>query len=209
MAASRSRLRRRLRGLAAAAAVLALLWLGGLVWFAETIPDALDDDSGEPTDAIVVLTGGSQRLQSGFRLLAAGKAKKLFVSGVHPGVETAALLRSVGQAPETLPCCIVLGHAADNTLGNALETATWMRQEHFRSLRLVTSNYHMRRALLEFSRAMPEARVVPSPVFPEAVKQERWWASPGTLELILGEYDKYLWALVRPPFLGAETETAS
>jgi len=208
MAAARSRAGRWLRRLGAALAVLAVLWLGGLVWFAESIPEA-QGDPDETTDAIVVLTGGSQRLQAGLRLLAAGKAKKLFISGVHPGVEVASLLRSVGQAPETVPCCVVLGHAADNTLGNALETDAWMRQEHFHSIRLVTSNYHMRRALLEFSRAMPEARVVPNPVFPEAVKQERWWVSRGTLELILGEYDKYLWALVRPGFLAAEAEPGS
>ena len=208
MAAARSRAGRWLRRLGAALAVLAVLWLGGLVWFAESIPEA-QGDPDETTDAIVVLTGGSQRLQAGLRLLAAGKAKKLFISGVHPGVEVASLLRSVGQAPETVPCCVVLGHAADNTLGNALETDAWMRQEHFHSIRLVTSNYHMRRALLEFSRAMPETRVVPNPVFPEAVKQERWWASRRTLELILGEYDKYLWALVRPSFLSAEAEPGS
>ncbi|HMK68597.1 MAG TPA: YdcF family protein [Stellaceae bacterium] len=208
MAAARSRAGRWLRRLSAALVFLAVLWLGGLVWFAESIPEA-QGDPDEITDAIVVLTGGSQRLQAGLRLLAAGKAKKLFISGVHPGVEVASLLRSVGQAPETVPCCVVLGHSADNTLGNALETDAWMRQEHFHSIRLVTSNYHMRRALLEFSRAMPEARVVPNPVFPEAVKQERWWVSRGTLELILGEYDKYLWALVRPGFLAAEAEPGS
>jgi len=84
-----------------------------------------------------------------------------------------------------------------------------MRQEHFRSLRLVTSNYHMRRALLEFSRAMPEMRVVPHPVLPEALKPERWWSSLARLELVVGEYDKYLWALVRSPFLGAEAEPPS
>jgi uncharacterized SAM-binding protein YcdF (DUF218 family) len=203
--AAAPRRRRRWRRFVAAAAVIPLLWLGGLIWFAETIPETLDDP-GEPTDAIVVLTGGSQRLQNGLQLLAAGKAKKLFVSGVHHGVDVAALLRSAGQAPDGLPCCVVLGYAADNTYGNAAETAAWMRQEHFASLRLVTSNYHMRRALLEFSRAMPEARIVPHPVFPETVKPARWWASPGTLELILGEYDKYLWTLVRPPFAGSEAE---
>ena len=208
MAGARSRVGRWLRRLGAAAILLALLWLGGLVWFAESIPEA-QGDPGETTDAIVVLTGGSQRLQAGLRLFAAGKAKKLFISGVHPGVEVASLLHSVGQTPETVPCCVVLGHAADNTLGNALETEVWMRQEHFRSLRLVTSNYHMRRALLEFSRAMPEMRIVPNPVVPETVRQERWWASPRTLELILGEYGKYLWALVRPGFLATETEPGS
>jgi len=180
--------------------VFAFAWIAGLVWFADTIPDAGAED-GEPTDAIIVLTGGSQRLQSGLQLLAAAKGKKLFVSGVYRGPDVSALLRAVRQSPESLQCCIVLGHAADNTVGNALESAEWMRLEGYRSLRLVTANYHMRRALLEFSRAMPDYRIVPHPVAPEGVKRERWWAWPGTLDLIVGEYDKYLLALIRPPML--------
>ena len=73
-----------------------------------------------------------------------------------------------------------------------------MRQEGFNSLRLVTASYHMPRSLLEFSRVMPEVRIIPHPVFPERVKQERWWASPGTASLIVAEYQKYLLALARP-----------
>ncbi|HXZ01718.1 MAG TPA: YdcF family protein [Stellaceae bacterium] len=186
-----------------AALLLALLvlWLGGLVWFARSIPEAVSDADSE-TDAIVVLTGGSLRVQSGLALLAAGKAKKLFVSGVYHSTDVTALLRISRQSPEHVACCIVLGHEADNTLGNALETAQWMHEEDFRSLRLVTASYHMPRSLLEFSRAMPEARIVANPVFPESVKQERWWASPGTVSLILGEYHKYLLALARPLLLG-------
>jgi uncharacterized SAM-binding protein YcdF (DUF218 family) len=92
----------------------------------------------------------------------------------------------------------VLGHEADNTLGNAVETAQWMRQEGFRSLRLVTANYHMPRSLLEFSRVMPETRIVANPVFPDLVRQERWWASPISATLVLAEYHKYLLSLVRP-----------
>jgi len=176
---------------------MAVAWCGGLVWFADTIPDA-DQDQADATDAIVVLTGGSQRLKSGLQLLAEGKGKKLFVSGVYRSTDVAALLRTAQQRPDALQCCIVLGHEADNTLGNAVETAFWMSHEDYRSLRLVTANYHMRRALLEFSRAMPEIRIVPHPVFPEGVKREHWWAWRGTLGLIVGEYDKYLAALVRP-----------
>ena len=179
------------------AALAAAAWIGGLVWFADTIPDTVDDPA-TATDAIVVLTGGSQRVQSGLQLLAAGKAKKLFVSGVYHSTDVMALLRAARQSPDSVQCCIVLGHAADNTLGNALETAAWMRREDFRSLRLVTAAYHMRRGLLEFSRAMPEVRIIPHPVFSENVKRERWWAWPGTLWLIVGEYDKYLAALARP-----------
>lgn len=179
--------------------VAALLWVGGLVWFAEDIPREPGDEA-TATDAIVVLTGGSMRLENGFRLLATGKAKKLFVSGVYHGVQIAELLRTAG-APDTLAPDIVLGHDADNTHGNALETAAFMHVQGYHSLRLVTSAYHMPRSLLEFSRAMPAMTIVANPVFAENVKQGQWWAWPGTLNLIVNEYDKYLAALIRPIFV--------
>lgn len=188
-------------------AVLAVLWLGGLVWFARSIPGEVADAETK-TDAIVVLTGGSLRVQSGLALLAAGKAQKLFISGVYHSTDVAALLHVSRQSPEHVACCIVLGHAADNTLGNALETAQWMHSEGFHSLRLVTASYHMPRSLLEFSRAMPDIRIIPNPVFPEQVKQRRWWAFPGTAMLFLGEYVKYLAALVRPLLLGNTVDEA-
>jgi uncharacterized SAM-binding protein YcdF (DUF218 family) len=177
--------------------VLAIVWLGGFAWFASRIPAEIADPESE-TDAIVVLTGGSLRVQSGLALLAAGKAKKLFVSGVYHSTDVAALLKVSRQSPENVACCIVLGYEADNTQGNAVETAQWMHQEGFRSLRLVTANYHMPRSLLEFSRVMPETRVVANPVFPDRVRQERWWASPAVATLVLAEYHKYLLSLVRP-----------
>ncbi len=201
-----TRKRRPLRRLGIALSALFGAYVGALVWFAETISESVEDPD-TPTDAIVVLTGGSQRVQSGLQLLTAGKAKKLFVSGVYHGTDVTALLKTQRQSPDAVQCCIVLGHAADNTYGNASETAAWMRQEGYRSLRLVTASYHMRRALLEFGRAMPDVRIVPHPVFPEAVRQERWWAWPGTLDLIIGEYDKYLWALIRP-WLGSSKPDA-
>jgi uncharacterized SAM-binding protein YcdF (DUF218 family) len=196
----------RLRRLILPMAVLFLAYAGGLVWFARGVTGAVEaTDTDSATDAIVVLTGGSQRVQAGLQLLAAGRAKKLFVSGVYHGTDVSALLHVQRQTPDALQCCIVLGHTADNTYGNALETAAWVRQEGYTSLRLVTANYHMRRALLEFARAMPEVRIVPNPVFPETVR-ERWWAWPGTLDLVIGEYDKYLWALIRPWFYGGRPE---
>ncbi len=183
-------------------ALLVLAWLGGLVWFAATVPDRVDD-ADTPTDAIAVLTGGSGRIDVGLDLLHRGLAKKLFVSGVYRGVDVAELLKLARQSPADVECCVVLGHAADNTAGNAEETAAWMRAEGFHSLRLVTANYHMRRALLEFRAAMPGATIVPHPVFPDAVHQGRWWMWPGTTRLILGEYVKYLVALAATA-LGAD-----
>jgi uncharacterized SAM-binding protein YcdF (DUF218 family) len=198
--------RRRLSRSAALLLALAIPWLCGFLWFASRIPAEIGDAESE-TDAIVVLTGGSLRVQSGLALLAAGKAKKLFVSGVYHSTDVAALLKVSRQSPENVTCCIALGYEADNTLGNAVETAQWMRQEGFHSLRLVTASYHMPRSMLEFSRVMPELRIVANPVFPESVRQEHWWASPVTTTLILVEYHKYLLSLVRPLVMGSSEPT--
>lgn len=176
-------------------AALALAWLGGLVWFASVIPPKVED-AETVTDAIVVLTGGSGRLDEGLALLAKGKAKKLFVSGVYRGVEVTQLLRIARVSSANLECCIALGHAADSTFGNAVETAQWMAVERFHSLRLVTAAYHMPRSLLEFRRAIPGATIIPHPVFPERVKQD-WWYWPGSAGLVINEYHKYLLALLR------------
>jgi uncharacterized SAM-binding protein YcdF (DUF218 family) len=188
-------LRGALRTIALVAVVCCLSWLGGLLWFA-TPPAA--DTQAAATDAIVVLTGGSLRLQSGIDLLRAGKGRKLFVSGVNQQVDLDDLLGVSGHAPDWALCCIVLGHEADDTFGNAHETAQWIRRQGFRSLRLVTAWYHMPRSLLEFDRAMPEIDIVAHPVFPDQVKRERWWAWRGTAVLLVNEYVKYLGALARP-----------
>ena len=176
---------------------LAGLWLVGLLVFAASLPDSDAPPSEDATDAIVVLTGGSLRLDAGIGLLAEGKAKKLFVSGVHQGVEVRELLQQSRRDPGNFDCCIVLGYSADDTRGNALETAEWMGLQGYRSLRLVTANYHMPRSLFEFQAAMPGVRVTPHPVFPEHVMADRWWRFPGTARLVIGEYHKLLAAVLR------------
>jgi uncharacterized SAM-binding protein YcdF (DUF218 family) len=186
-----------LRGILAVLGVLAVLWLIGLWHFAATLPTTVDAPD-QATDAIVVLTGGSLRVEGGLHLLAEGKAKKLFISGVYRGVDVAELLRISRQSPDSVACCVVLGHTADNTIGNARETAQWMAHEGFHSLRLVTASYHMPRSLLEFARAMPDKEIVPNPVFPEPLRDGPWWHSRATVMLMAGEYSKYLVALVRP-----------
>src|SRR5205085_9290469 len=109
-------------------AALILLWLAGLVWFVAS-SYWIRPDPSNTTAAIVVVTGGRLRLEAGLELLAAGKAKKLFISGVNERVDRDELLRGHGPLPENAACCIVLGHAADNTFGNARETADWMHEE--------------------------------------------------------------------------------
>ncbi|WP_096702736.1 YdcF family protein [Magnetospirillum sp. 15-1] len=180
-------------------------WAGGLVWFAADLATRVEDGA-TVTDAVVVLTGGADRLEAGLALLEAGKGGKLFISGVHKGVDLPDLLRKAHMAPAQAQCCIVLGHAADDTVGNATETAAWMGREGFSSLRLVTAAYHMRRALLEFRRAMPETAIVAHPVFPDAFKRDRWWRWPGTAHLLAVEYTKYLAAVARPLFAPKKSE---
>ena len=130
----------------------------------------------------------------------AGKGRVLFVSGVDRRVDLDHLLRSAGEKSTRnwLICCIVLGHEAKNTTGNAEETEEWMRRLGYHSLRLVTAWYHMPRSLLEFRRAMPDIEIIPHPVFSEEAISQNSWGWRGTVPVLIGEYGKYLAAMFVP-----------
>ncbi len=200
--AGRSRDRRLLWRLGGALFLCAAVWVAGLVWFATQMPATVTTGT-QKTDAIVVLTGGRGRVHQGLELLSQNRAKRLFISGVYRGVDVKALLRISRQSPEKLACCVSLGYQADNTQGNAVETAAWMREQGLHSLRLVTSAYHMPRSLLEFRRAMPDITIVPHPVSPEQNPQMGWKRWPGRAGLIVSEFSKYLVALIRDLIAGA------
>jgi uncharacterized SAM-binding protein YcdF (DUF218 family) len=180
------------------------LWLIGLLAFIAVIPgQASRIDSESKTDAIIVLTGGGDRLAEGFRLLDRGLSKRLLVSGVAPGVTLPQLIDRLGDqrasvpSAEELACCVKLGYEAGNTVGNADESAEWLRSNSAKTVRLVTANYHMLRSLLEFRRKLPDIAVVPNPVFPAEVRDPHWFVKPRTLLLLINEYHKYLFALGR------------
>ena len=194
------RVRRVLVNLTVVLIVVVGLWTWGLFRFVDAIPTTVADAT-TPTDGIVVLTGGTQRLSAGLDLLSRDLAKKLFVSGVYQGVDVRALLQAVKRRPGGLEDRIAIGNAT-NTTGNAIETTAWMTEQKYSSLRLVTGAYHMPRSLLEFRHAMPAVTLVPHPVFPGHVKQDRWWAWPGTANLLVGEYVKYLFAWSRLKIAG-------
>jgi uncharacterized SAM-binding protein YcdF (DUF218 family) len=199
---------RPLRRLGALAIVLVVAWLGGLAAFVASSL-AIRADPATEADAIVVLTGGKMRLETGLTLLAAGRAKKLLISGVNQRIERDVLLRALGKLAEREACCIALGHRADDTVGNARETAGWMRDEGYRSLLLVTSWYHMRRSLLEFRRAMPQLTIIAHPVFAAHPDPEGWWGRHGAAWLVIGEYHKYLAAWLRPLLPGLDPPRAA
>jgi uncharacterized SAM-binding protein YcdF (DUF218 family) len=176
-------------------------WTAGWVGFASTIPAAVADTATK-TDAIVVLTGGRGRVEAGVELLRQGLAPKLFVSGAggRAGLDDM-LPDSVAVTPE-IAAAVTLGREADDTPGNALETAAWAKRENITSLRLVTAAYHMRRSLLELQTAMPDTRIIPHPVFPANVKAD-WWRWSSTAGLIAREYSKFLVTWLRIRVIGA------
>ena len=179
-----------------------LAWLIGLVWFAGSLPrEVADRDT--VTDGIVVLTGGAERIETGISLLAARKAEKLLLSGAGVGWHRDGVEALSDRRPELFACCIVIDYEAEDTAGNAAGAARWAHAEGYRSLRVVTANYHMPRSLVELGRAMPGIRLIAHPVAPVHVRLENWWIWPGTASLLAREYSKYLVSVARARLLRA------
>lgn len=145
-------------------AFVVLVWLFGFLWFAMALPQPLE---GGKTDAIIVLTGGRGRIEHALRALEQDRASRLLVSGVDREVRPREFAAQFGVSSRLLECCITLGYQAYDTRSNAIEAAAWVREHEAKSVRLITSDWHMRRAMLELSREMPagvdlEADAVPT-----------------------------------------------
>jgi uncharacterized SAM-binding protein YcdF (DUF218 family) len=177
----------------------------GFVRFVDHLPSPTTDPS--TTDAIVVLTGGGDRISNALALLEAGKAERLFVSGVHPGVGVGELLKidrtspNSGESDAALAARIDLGDMAGDTFGNSVESVAWMRANHFKTMRLVTADYHMPRALIEFRMEAPDLQIVANPIRPSRTQNIPWWRDRPMFGLLLGEYGKYLFAKWRYLFV--------
>lgn len=146
---------------------LVLLWALGGVWFAASVVSMKPQNIDVKTDAIIVLTGGDKRVNTGLDLLAGGKADKLFVSGVNQQVKPEELVALWPGDHAKVLCCIQLGYAADNTGANASESRVWIHSNDVKSIRLVTSNYHMARAAMIFHQTVPEIEIYKHPVVPD------------------------------------------
>jgi len=189
----------------AAFLVVALIWAAGLVAFASRVQQSTPPPQPDPAEGIVALTGDSTaRIEAAVGLLQQGLGKRVLISGVNRGV-TREDMRSVsGAVRRVYDCCVDLGFTALDTVGNARETADWARSMRFHSLIIVTSDYHMPRAMLELRAVMREpqfqlqAYAVPTPM----LKAHRWWRSPRSARLMVVEYCKYLAILGRELVLG-------
>src|SRR5262249_5005478 len=121
-------------------------------------------DTVQAADGITVLTGGADRIDQAMKLLAEGKAKRVLITGVYRATTTAELTKLASQGDQYFACCVDIDKEARNTIDNATETQEWVAQHHFRSVIVVTSNYHMPRALAELGRAMPNVVLIAYPV---------------------------------------------
>ncbi|MGY3440644.1 MULTISPECIES: YdcF family protein [unclassified Bradyrhizobium] len=184
---------------AAIVAPLALVFVAAAVGFIGFLSQlrGVETDPPHNADGIVVLTGGSSRVSDAMELLAAGYGKRLLISGVHPTNDAGDISRSVPDSKGLMSCCVDLDRSAVNTRSNAAETRRWARERGFKSLIVVTSNYHMPRAIVELSHAMPDVTLIPFAVVGDKWRDEPWWTSGGTFRLLLSEYAKYVAAEVR------------
>ena len=168
----------------------------GFVWFLDRVPGedvALD----RKAEGIVALTGGAARITDAIELLAAERGHRLLITGVNPTTHTAELARLTPQYRKLFNCCIDLDRSAMNTIGNAVETRRWARARGFRSLLVVTSAYHMPRALAELAHELPDVTLIAFPVWTEHQRANPWWSDTATARLVISEYLKYVYAVAR------------
>jgi uncharacterized SAM-binding protein YcdF (DUF218 family) len=176
-------------------------WAAGLLFFVQRLPQQPTPASVR-TDAIIVLTGGSARVERGFAMLAQGAAPVLMISGVGKDVTLQEMLYAhadsrTRDAIVLRGASIVLDHVARTTQTNAREIAQFAQERQLRSARIITADYHMARSLAEIRTALPEVELVPDAVQPSGFKRDQWWRHKTSRELVLSEYHKTIAVLVR------------
>ncbi len=192
--------RRRRAGAGAAMLAVALVGFGAFAWSFAGFLSRIEDSEAAPrrhAEGAVALTGGADRITDAVELLAKGNADRLLITGVNPLTSRAEIAKQAPDARALFGCCIELGYEATDTVGNAAETERWVRAHHIRSLIVVTSNYHMPRALAEIGSALPDIDLMAYPVVSERGKGRPWWSDGQSTRLIMSEYCKYVAALVR------------
>lgn len=190
----------------AALLVIGLIWTTGLFAFASRVQESTPTPEPAAADGIVALTGANsnERIAAAVQLLTAHKGQRVLVSGVNRDVSREQLRTASGTVRRLYDCCVDLGFTAADTVGNARETAEWARAMRYRSLIIVTSDYHMPRAMLELRAVLrpPAATLQTYAVPTAALKTRHWWRSPGAARLMVVEYSKYLAILGREAVLG-------
>ena len=186
----------------AALLILVMIWFVGLLAFTSRVDQSTPAQEPPVADGVVVLTGASNvRLEQATKLLEAGKGKRLLISGVNREASREDVLGVTKAVRPIYECCIDLGYAAADTIGNASESAEWAKAKDYHSLIVVTADYHMPRSMLELRAAMPGVTLHPYPVVTESLNAHRWWKGGTSARRMIVEYCKYLAILGREAFL--------
>ena len=123
----------------------------------------------------MVLTGAAARIPDAIQLLADRRGQRLFITGVYRNTRSREIARLTPLYNRFFACCIDLDRNALNTYGNAIQARRWAHEHHFKSLIVVTSNWHMPRAMVEIEHQLPDIALIAYPVISEKVKNEPWW----------------------------------
>ncbi len=189
-------LRKLVRAAALIVLVMAVVFPLGFLWFVLQVPTS-EVRLTRNADGIVVLTGGSSRVNDAFELLASKRGRRLLITGVYPATNRGEISRVLPEYERLFNCCVDLDRTAVNTLGNAIGTKRWAEAQGFQSLIVVTSAYHMPRALAELAHQLPGVEFVPYPVVSDRLRSEPWWSHAATAKLLFSEYVKYIVAAIR------------
>ena len=191
--------------------ILVMFWAVGLLAFTARIERSTPAADPATADAIVALTGNATvRITTAVKLLEQGKGERLLVSGVNRAASPADILGVSKATRPIFACCVQLGFEAADTKGNARETAAWVKHEGYKSLIVVTADYHMPRAMLELKGTMPAVELTPYPVKTEEIDARSWWKTSLQARRMVIEYMKYLAVFAREAFLSlGPKETAS
>lgn len=177
--------------------VLIAAFLGGFVVFSDQVTTMQRPADVPQADAIIVLTGGYSRMEAALDLLRDKRGERLLISGVHPSIKRDEIQRVTHGEPELFECCVDIGRAARDTIGNASETAEWVTEHGYRSVIVVTNNYHIPRSMIELSRTIEGVELIPYPVVNTDLRKDNWITRSEVVRVLLTEYVKYLAAIAR------------